>query len=234
MRSRSSIWVIAGLLVAGTGCSMSSALKARAGGLAGNGGAGGASSRTIVLPDLIRMTKAQAITALAVAGFEGDIDWDDQLCGSVIDGVIIEKGQVCRQHPPAGREQPSRLPITLLIQPEDPRHGNVGKFGEWHLMPDVVGMPVDQARAAMRAAGFTDEHTHLDLREEPDCKPSRVCRTYPGALERAGQSSDRVLFVGADPGAPPITVEPPTHEGAPPATSPPPATKPEDKPDSFC
>jgi beta-lactam-binding protein with PASTA domain len=230
MRNLSWLCVIVAVLVLGSGCSVSSALKARAGGLAGSGGA--SSDRTIVLPDLIDMPKDQAIAALAKAGFEGTIDWDDQLCGSVIDGHIIEKGQVCRQHPPAGREQPSRLPITLLVQPEDPRHGNVGKFGEWHLMPDVVGMPLERAKAAMRAAGFTDEHTQIDEREEPGCKPSYVCRTYPDALERAGQSSDRVLFVGASPDAPPAVAAPPT-DGASRDTSQPPTATPEPEPGSY-
>jgi beta-lactam-binding protein with PASTA domain len=203
-----------------------SGFSSRIGGSSGSSGRGGSSSsRTIVIPDLFRMTKADAETALKRAGFEGTIDWDDQLCGSVVEGQIIETGQVCRQHPPAGREQPSRLPITILVQPEDPRHGRVGQFGEWHLMPNVVGMPLDKAKAAMRAAGFTEERTHIDARAEPGCQPNRVCRTYPEGLTRAGQSSDRYLIIGADPAAkPPAETNPPEQVT--------PETKPDSKPDA--
>jgi beta-lactam-binding protein with PASTA domain len=130
---------------------------------------------------------------LKLAGHTGDVSWDDQLCGSVVEGQIIERGEVCRQAPAAGQELSVGAPVRLLVQPEDPRHGEVGQFGEWHLMHDVVGLPLDQAQAAMRAAGFTDENTHVDEREDPACRPRIVCKTYPGALERAGQGSDRYL-----------------------------------------
>jgi hypothetical protein len=196
------------------------------GGSSGNGSSG--SSHSFVMPDLFRMTKDQAVAALKQAGFDGNIDWDDQLCGSVVEGQIIEKGQVCRQSPPAGREQSSRLPLTILVQPEDPRHGRVGQFGEWHLMPNVVGMPIEKAKVAMRTAGFTEERTHIDARAESGCKPNHVCRTYPEGLTRAGQTSDRYLIIGADPTAEP---KPEPKPEAKPETKP--ETKPEPSPDPF-
>ncbi|KAB2892759.1 MAG: PASTA domain-containing protein [Kofleriaceae bacterium] len=211
---------VVSLVLAGPACKVSTSGFTSGGGTSGGGGGGGGgASRPIVIPDLFRMTKDEAVAALERAGFDGTISWDDQLCGSVVEGQIIEKGEVCRQHPPAGREQGSRLPISILVQPEDPRHGKVGEFGEWHLMPDVVGMHVDKARAAMRAAGFTEERTRISVREEAGCKPHHVCSTYPEALKRSGQGSDRVLVVGADP-----TAKAPEAK---------PEAKPEEKPGSY-
>jgi beta-lactam-binding protein with PASTA domain len=183
----------------------------------------------MTMPDVFKMTKAKAIATLQLAGHRGDIEWGDQLCGSVIDGKIIEQGEVCQQRPAPGQENSDRVLVTLLVQPEDPRHGNVGRHNEWHLMPDVVGMPLEQAQAALRAAGFTDERTHLDERTDARCKPRIVCATDPAALERAGQTSDRFVTFGADPSAPPP--KPPVAE---PGTEPPAETTPPPKPpDSY-
>ncbi|MBK9031568.1 MAG: PASTA domain-containing protein [Myxococcales bacterium] len=212
-------------------CSMTSGLKTSGFGGSSSSGGGGSSSAQFTMPDLFRMKKDDAIKALQQAGFQGDISWDDQLCGSVVEGQLVELGEVCRQSPPAGREQPARLPVRLLVQPEDPRHGKVGQFGEWHLMPEVVGLHVDKALAAMKAAGFKDERTRVDRREDKSCKPNYVCQTYPAAMERAGQGSDRVLIVGADPGAKPPPADPATPKdrpGEPPVVKPPPA-----EPDTY-
>lgn len=180
------------------------------------------------MPDLFGMAKAKAIATLQLAGHRGDVAWDDQLCGSVIDGQIVEKGDVCRQHPAPGAEMTVDAPVRILVQPEDPRHGRIGETGEWHLMPDVVGMPVTEAQAALRAAGFTDDRTHVDASEDRGCKPGVVCKTYPAALERAGQASDRYLTVGVHPAARAVpTREPePEPQPEPEPDAPPPATPP--------
>lgn len=187
---------------------------------------------TISMPDLFRMSKAKAISTLKLAGHTGSVSWDDQLCGSVIDGQIIEKGEVCKQSPAAGKPLPAAASVRLLVQPEDPRHGKVGQHGEWHLMPAVVGLPLDEAKKAMHAAGFTDERTHIDESDASECKPNIVCRTYPAALERAGQQSDRYLTVGVDPAA--RAARQPTPERTsptpPPSGETPPAPPPAEKP----
>jgi hypothetical protein len=174
-----------------------------------SGGPAASTSADFTMPNLFRMKKDDAVKALERAGFRGSITWDDQLCSSVIDGQIVERGEVCRQHPPAGRTQSAKLPAKLLVQPEDPRHGNLGHPTlEWHLMPDVIGMSVEQALAAVKAAGLTDVLTRVSQVEEPGCKPNIVCRTYPRALSRSNQGSSRVLSVGADPSAKLAPAEP--------------------------
>ncbi len=169
----------------------------------GSSGSSGSSQASFTVPDMFRMTEADARAALKRAGYQGNASADSSLCGSVVDGHIIEVGQVCYQHPIAGTSMPVRLPMTLRIQTEDPRHGRVGQHGEWHLMPQTVGVHIDKARKLVRAAGFTDARTHVDFRDEPGCKPNIVCRQYPEGLTRGGQNSDRWLIAGADPTAKP-------------------------------
>ena len=183
------------LAAAATGCQFSTS--------GFRGGASGPQAKpgNVIVPSVFRMKREAALAALQDAGVQGSIADDTSLCGSVVDGQIIELGEVCYQHPVAGIEQPSSLPMTIRVQTEDPRHGRVGEHMEWHLMPALVGMPVAKAQQAMRDAGFTDEHTRITMIDEAGCKPLHVCRTTPEPLLREGQTSDRVLFVGADPTA---------------------------------
>ncbi len=151
------------------------------------------------IPNMFRMQKDAALAALKRAGFQGSVSDDSSLCGSVVEGQIIELGEVCYHHPVAGAEQPARLPLTLRVQTEDPRHGRIGDHLEWHLMPDVIGMPLARAKQAMKDAGFTEERTRISVRDDGGCKPLHVCQTFPEVLTRSGINSDRVLIVQADP-----------------------------------
>lgn len=221
------VCLVAALSAGGTGCAAGmSRLKS---GIAGTPG-------SMSMPNLLRMSKAEALSTLKLAGHHGDVTWSDQLCGSVVDGQIVEKDDICQQTPAAGQQLDQGAPVHLLAQPEDPRHGHVGESNEWHLMPAVVGLPLAKAQVAMREAGFTDERTHVDTATEAGCKPGIVCRTYPVALERAGQHGDRYLTVGADPTRPPPPPrarpdEPTAHEDDDASAPPPPPPPP--KPDSY-
>lgn len=94
----------------------------------------------VTIPNVFKIREDEAIAALRRAGVQGDIGRDGSLCGSLVEGRIIERGEVCYQHPAPGRVQGARLPVTIRVQSEDPRHGNVGKVSEWRLMPKLVGM----------------------------------------------------------------------------------------------
>lgn len=182
-------------------------------GKSGSWGSGGAKEPgKVVIPNMFKMKKADEIAALKKAGFAGSLYDDSSLCGSVVEGKIIELGEVCYHHPVAGTETSARLPMTLRVQTEDPRHGKIGEFMEWHLMPQVVGMHVEKAKRAMLDAGFNEKKTRIDYREDPACKPNIVCRQYPEGMTRGGQGSDRVLVVGADPSAKPDKPEKPDPE----------------------
>lgn len=210
----------------------------------GGGGAPSASGPRadgqVVIPNLFGMQREEAIAALRRAGYQGEPSDDYSGCSSVVDGRVIELGQVCYQHPPAGRVQGPRLPITLRVQKEDPWHGSIGRPGEWHLMPNSVGMPLEQARAELRRIGFTrEDRVQLRWVDEAGCKPLTVCRTYPDALQRAGVHSDKVIYAGRDPNAKPPEPKPepapptPTPSDASSTTKPPETPKTEPQPEPF-
>lgn len=159
-------------------------------------------SGTFTIPNLFGMKKEQTLVELKKAGHQGAVRMEDSLCGSVVEGRIIELGEVCRQRPSPGQIMGVRLPISITVQTEDPRHGNIGKGTEWRLMPDVRGMSVEQARQVLRDHGLTTEdRMSVQYVKEPGCAPGRVCRTYPELMKRSGLNDSRVLYVGGEPGA---------------------------------
>ena len=69
-------------------------------------------------------------------------------------------------------------------------------------MPDVRGLPLAEARQVLRDNGFTEEsRTKVAYINESGCAPGKVCRTYPEAMQRSVINNDRLLYVGAEPGA---------------------------------
>ncbi len=157
----------------------------------------------ITVPDVFDLPKDQAIAALRGAGSQGEVTEASGRCGSVVEHRVIELGHVCAQQPAAGNIQGARLPIALRVQDEDPWHGNVGRITEWYLMPRLVGMPVDAARAELLRVGFRDkDRLQVQWVDRPGCKPLTVCETYPEAMDRAGVHSSLVLSVARDPAAP--------------------------------
>jgi hypothetical protein len=192
----------------GAGCSLSTmGLKPQGPGATGASG-------NVEIPDVFKMQKDAALAALKQRGFTREVSYDTSLCGSAVNGQIVELGEVCYQQPAAGQVMGTSLPITLRVQTEDPRHGKVGAFGEWHLMPKLAGMTLSDAQRAMHDAGFTDDMTQVGTIEEPGCAPLRVCRTFPDALARAGQTSGRVIYVGLDPNAKPTREADPVTDAA--------------------
>jgi len=197
----------------------------------------------VTIPNVFKLKKADAVAALRRAGVQGDIEDDSSLCGSTFDGKIVELGEVCYQQPAAGQVQGARLVVSLRVQTEDPRHGDIGKNTEWRLMPSVTGKPYEQALAEMHHAGFeNDDRIRRFMVDDASCKPGIVCRQYPDAMERAGLNDDKILYVGdnAPETKPVAAISPPTaaptseHQPTPtPAvatpTVPPPATTGEPK-----
>lgn len=178
----------------------------------------------VTIPDVFKLPRAQAIAALRKAGVQGDIDEDSNLCGSAVNGRIVETGEVCQQQPPAGRVQGARLVVTLTVQTEDPRHGDVGRVTEWRLMPDLTGKTFEQALATMRSAGFADDdQLQQTWADETSCKPNVVCRQYPEPNVRAGLHDGKVVYLGADRDARPavtsVAPTPPTTVATSPTTT---------------
>lgn len=163
-------------------------------------------SRPATVPDVVLMTRAQAEAALRSAGFFRPLELDSSACGSTLDEkadkIIIELGQICYQHPAAGRTSSTGLPITVRIQHEDPRRGQYSSSRAWFLMPDLRGLPVEVAKAKLRELGFTSKEPKIYYVQAPGCKPGHVCATRPEPLHRADTTSDKLLDVGLDPAAP--------------------------------
>jgi beta-lactam-binding protein with PASTA domain len=199
-----------GLLLAACQLTTSSGAHFGGGGTSSGGGGGtssggddrvsGASTgHTVTVPDVFNLTRPQAEAALRSAGITGNIELDTNhgSCGSVVDGKVVELGHVCRQAPAAGQQTSSTLFVTLMLQEENPWHGELGGGRSWYLLPDVVGLPLDQAFAKLKAAGFPSMDVfHVYYVQRADCKPGIVCEMVPRALERADNSSDKNLTVG--------------------------------------
>jgi beta-lactam-binding protein with PASTA domain len=161
--------------------------------------AGSASAQeNFTVPDVRFMQVPEAKAVMKAAGFAGNFEEDQSsLCASVVDGRIVELGEVCHQVPYAGMPFRRRGTVSLRVQREDPRHGHVGQRLEWHLMPKLTGMTEAEALAAMLAAGFSvRDRIRVQHVADFNCEPARVCRSRPDALMRAGQHEDKLIVVG--------------------------------------
>jgi beta-lactam-binding protein with PASTA domain len=154
-------------------------------------------SRNLRVPDVMFMTRAEAEAAIARSGFERPPSIENNsLCGSTVEKRIVETGRVCYQAPPRGREMGARIPITIRVQTENPYGGDLGGGRRWFLMPTLVGQHVDKARARVKELGFVSKEVQIAESDDPNCKPSIVCKTYPEALNRTDTTSDKVFYVG--------------------------------------
>lgn len=175
----------------------------------------------ITMPDVFGGTRAQAEDKLHRAGLLGDIEYDRSQCeDSVVHGRVMERGMVCYQTPVPGTKQRDHYPVTLVVQTDDPWHGNVGKVTEWRLMPKLKGLTLEAARAEMKRVGFTSEdNVTLEYTDDPTCAPNIVCVTYPPEMSRAGVHSSKTIRAGTPLGGGSTTV--PAGPGDPSAPTPP-------------
>lgn len=191
------------------------------------GGGGPDANGNVTIPDLFGMTREQAAEAVAQAGVSRELSEEPAMCGSVVNGQIVEIGQVCTQRPLAGTTQSARLAVAVTLQDEDPRHGGQGST-EWRLMPQLVGLTLDEARTAMRAAQFEGgARVKLYRVREAGCTPDKICRSSPDGMSRAYLSTNVYVYMGLDPSAPPPMAasepeEPPPPPPGQPALPPPP------------
>jgi beta-lactam-binding protein with PASTA domain len=188
------------------------------------------------MPDVVMMTRDDAVAALRQAGFSREIAFDTSSCGSTIDNTkVVELGRVCYQAPAAGHQTSTGSPVSLRVQRENPWRGALGNGRSWFLMPDFAGMSLDAARAKLRELGLTSKEPIIGYVEEAGCRPNTVCRTSPDRLVRTDDTSDKILYVGQPPGGlrrgdqSAVGAEASQQPGKPKEpTPPPPATKPAD------
>lgn len=159
-------------------------------------------SELVTMPDLFLMTRAEAEAAVARAGFERGVGLDtSSICGSAVDGKVIELGRVCSQSPAAGQKNSPRVPIRIRVQHESPWRGQLGGGRSWFLMPDLVGVPVEQAKQKLRSLGFVSKEVKIAYVDDRGCAPNTVCKTVPEGLSRADNTSDKLFYVGRPPAA---------------------------------
>jgi beta-lactam-binding protein with PASTA domain len=121
----------------------------------------------------------------------------------------VEKGEICQQEPIANRVLSSqKTNIAVIVQQDDPWHGHykgdpTDPQNQWHRMPKVIGMTVEDAKAAIKKAGFTIEKlTEVVSTQDPACRIGLVCRQYPEALHSNRETAKRSLIVGEEIPAP--------------------------------
>jgi eukaryotic-like serine/threonine-protein kinase len=155
------------------------------------GGVGRPQPDVAEIPDVSGLTEEDARKKLARAGFSGTIEaHDNRGCPAGNDFPALT---ICGTHPPAGRRQGTRLPLTLHIQPSRDRGGE-GTANEWIRMPDIVGMGADRARAILQQQGF--QNVYVKHVYHPDCQVGHVCGTSPTAGEIAYLRVPKTVFVG--------------------------------------
>jgi beta-lactam-binding protein with PASTA domain len=150
-------------------------------------------SGNVKVPNLFRMTRAQAEATLKRYGFERGVSIDTSMCGSVADGKIVEKGEVCYQSPPPGNVTSPRVPVRIRVQDESPYGGVLHGERRWFLMPDMIGWPADRAVARLKELGVTKE---VKIGYTKDCAANTVCKSLPEQLTRGDTTSDKLLYVG--------------------------------------
>jgi beta-lactam-binding protein with PASTA domain len=127
----------------------------------------------------------KALGILRSAGFTKIEEATSQLCGSVMEGRIVELGEVCQQSLAPGQRTRPHFPLRLTVQRQDPRKGRVGEALEWRLLPKLEGMTEDEALASLREAGFTDrQRIIIKYVTDSSCQPGRVCRMHPSGNSR--------------------------------------------------
>jgi len=98
---------------------------------------------------------------------------------------------VCRQSPTPGQMTASSVETRVNLTMDTQEEAQVATL----VMPDVVGMPLEEAKAELAAAGLT----RLRVKEmsAPDCMPGNVCATSPAGGKKAYPQTVQTLFIGA-------------------------------------
>lgn len=168
------------------------------------------------MPDLVGKNLAEANARVALVGLGPITQFDiggDRSCqiDLIHDNqlVVVEKGQICQQDPIPNRVLSSqKTNVAVIVQQDDPWHGHYkgdpnDPQNRWHRMPKVIGMTVEDAKAAIQKAGFTIEKlTEVVPTQDPACAVGIVCRQYPEGLHSNRETAKRSLIVGEEPPPP--------------------------------
>jgi serine/threonine-protein kinase len=143
-----------------------------------------------VVPDVMGRSREQAAAALAKAGFAWSIADAADAFGPGIDDLELcfngsHVGTVCSQDPAAGARADKGSEIHALV-------GDAATVPVI-AMPDLTGLTLDQAKAAVKKAGFAHE---LGSTFDDKCKHGIVCgQKFPAGM-KVRKSSYQVVDFG--------------------------------------
>ncbi len=143
-----------------------------------------------VVPDVTGKTKDQATAAIRKAGFGESIADAADAFGPDVDDLEIcfngsHVGTVCSQDPAPGTRADKGSEVRVLL-------GDAA-IGPVIAMPDLTGMTLDQAKAAVKKAGF--EHAP-GSNFSAKCKRGIVCgQKFPAGM-KVRKSSYQVVDFG--------------------------------------
>ncbi len=146
--------------------------------------------KPIEIPDLKNKSELEAANALGNLGFEV-VFFEEE-------SEEVEEGKVVRTDPPAGEKLPPGSTVTVIL--------STGKF---ILMPDVVGLPSEQAITVIRTEGLQPSlETQLLPTGHPD--DGKVVAQLPVPNEKVLKGAVVILRVGFAPPESSTTSRPPT------------------------
>ncbi len=137
----------------------------------------------IELPRLIGLTPEKATAELVRLGFEdGALQMPPDLICTYDDEKrdLVPVGTICNQERSPGSPLMSDAKVRVVIEYDTFEHGGVHAGDEWHRMPNVIGMPIDKARAVLRDHGFVDSEFAIG-EARSSCGRGMVCEQVPKA-----------------------------------------------------
>jgi len=137
----------------------------------------------VQVPSVIGQTEEQATNQLTGAGLKVKVD---QVAGPNDSSV----GQVTNQNPPAQQQVAAGTEVTITV--------NVGP--DTGTIPPVTGMSVNDAKSALKKAGFTDVTTQDATDEPPGSKKGTVLSVDPKVGTEAAQDTEITLTVATGKG----------------------------------
>jgi len=135
------------------------------------------------VPDVEGLSRRDARRALDELGFRIREEREPS--------TAIARGQATRTQPGAGTALQIGLVVTLFISDGPPQRP----------VPDVVGRPLAEARAALEAAGFA---VTTSEQESADTDPGTVLAQSPGGGQEVAEGSSVALTVAAAPADAPV------------------------------
>jgi len=152
---------------------------------------GTAATATAIVPDVVGMTRSDAVAVIDEAGFDADVE-------TVFDPEA-EPDVVVEQRPRAGAETVLGSTVTIGVASSFGLDGGLRDDTENPYVPDVVGDHVDDAVDAIESAGFVVAVRYRDF--EPFRK-DHVYAQAPDGGSRAALGSRVIVSVSTGPQIP--------------------------------